>query len=247
MSWFASRRDARRSPAVPRAKAPPHSPTTTRNVRRHSTQDEYPVVLSNIYMTSQAQLNGKSESLEARLHEIEQTNEVATAIITAIGSAAIPTLTEMLNHPEWLYRSAAAFFLGQLGPSAEPAVPALLQRLQDDDWRVRRLAGYALEYYFNPQPWMWRDCGSKCRVTPSDAIQPDQQGFAKALMACVNDGNAEVRVMAVGLLGRLGALARPALPLLTERLADDDERVRYYAQAALIKIDPEAAAKAGLK
>jgi HEAT repeat protein len=189
-------------------------------------------------MTSQTDMPANAATLEAQLHELEQANEVAQEIITAIGPTALPVLTEMLNHPDWLHRAAAAFFLGELGPSAEPAVPVLLQRLQDEDWRVRQRSGYSLEYYFNPQPWMWSGGLKACRGPVVPDQKPDQRAFATALLPCLNDAHPEVRVMAVGLLGRLGNLAKPAVPSLLEKLTDDDESVRYYAKAALVKIDP---------
>ena len=42
-------------------------------------------------------------------------------------AAAVPTLTALLCDPDWDVRLAAMWWLGHIGPAAEPAVPALRQ------------------------------------------------------------------------------------------------------------------------
>jgi HEAT repeat protein len=52
---------------------------------------------------------------------------------------------------------------------------------------------------------------------------------------------------AIWSLCQFGARAKPAVPALLELLNDERESVRSDATNALIQIDPEAAAKAGIK
>jgi HEAT repeat protein len=51
----------------------------------------------------------------------------------------------------------------------------------------------------------------------------------------------------ISALGEFGDRAKPAAPILQHFLNDEDHFVRKEATNALKKIDPEAAAKAGVK
>ena len=189
----------------------------------------------------------RSQSIveQEQLQQLKEENQLLRVVLSAIGAAAIPALTEMLSHSDWRLRAGAVSLLCNLDPFPEAAVPVLLEAMQDGDSGVRSMAGYSLEHYFNPQPWMRRGRCCKCAATPT-AEKPDQEPFLRALMGSLGDADSGVRVMAVGLLGRLGDAAKPALSLVKERLNDNDERVRYYAQQALVQIDPEAAVRAGV-
>lgn len=58
---------------------------------------------------------------------------------------AVAVTTRMLNAEEdWFVRERAAYVLGDLGPTAEPSVPALTQALNDEDEDVRRAAAEAI-------------------------------------------------------------------------------------------------------
>lgn len=59
-----------------------------------------------------------------------------------------------------------------------------------------------------------------------DSLTPD-------LIECLGDEQAEVRRLAVGLLGEAGARAESALPALIERLSDTDTQVQISAVMAL--------------
>ncbi len=178
----------------------------------------------------------------------ELENQDARLAIGLIGREAAPPLTEMLRNSDWRYRCAAIFCLMQLDyASVERAVPGLLKRMSDDDWRVRRCAGYSLEHYFNPQPWMRKYYNPVPPVLLQSTNKPDQRVFLDALVSRLEDKSPDVRVMAVGLLGRLGSTAKPAFPLVLQSLADENSRVRYYASNALVLIDPDAAAKLEVK
>ncbi len=98
-------------------------------------------------MTNQTEPTCNGDSADERLEWLEGAHEVARAALMTVGPPAIRALTEMLSHRHWSHRAAAASFSSTFGPSAEPAVPALLQMLQDGDPRVRRVAGYSLEYF----------------------------------------------------------------------------------------------------
>jgi HEAT repeat protein len=56
-----------------------------------------------------------------------------------------------------------------------------------------------------------------------------------------------MRLSAMRGLGNFGPNAQQAIPALLQLLSDLDVAVRFTATNALKKIDPEAAAKAGVK
>ena len=55
------------------------------------------------------------------------------------------------------------------------------------------------------------------------------------------------QILRSGTLGVFGPDAKSAIPALSKSLNDSDENVKNAVREALIKIDPEAAAKAGVK
>jgi HEAT repeat protein len=169
---------------------------------------------------------------------VEQKNEEACHCLIALGRPAAAILKEMLKNPDPRYRHLATHCLMYLDYDiVEDVVPILLQQMQDGDWETRRSSGYNLEYYFNPQPWMSKMNPMSMPVLQPRPNMPDQRIFYDALIPRLKDSRPEVRVMAVGLLGRLRSVAKPAVLLIVERLADPDPTVRYYASNALNLID----------
>lgn len=162
-----------------------------------------------------------------------------------IGSAAVPGLIKMFNQEDWRLRAGAAHLLGEISPFPEAAVPAILHAMEDRHYVVRHTAGSAAERFFNPQPSIRQRGCCKCDCSPA-APPPSQEPFLNALIPRANDEHPVVRIMAVGLLGRLHAFAKPAVGLIKERLNDEDKNVRYYARQAFVQIDPEDAAKSGV-
>jgi HEAT repeat protein len=142
--------------------------------------------------------------------------------------------------------------LGQIGPEAKSAVPALIKETKDEWWEMRSCAVRALG-----------------RIGTSDVTD--------ALTAALTDRNMEVRAEAALALARLdrrsapvtamvevierrprllrlladtlgdrGADAKPAVPVLLRLLRDDDRDVYLAAARLLRKIDPKAADIAGV-
>jgi HEAT repeat protein len=68
-----------------------------------------------------------------------------------------------------------------------------------------------------------------------------------ALTACLSDTNVVIRRAAAEGLGRFGTNALWAVPVLVPLLREPDRNVRRAARNAFKVIDPEAAAKAGVK
>jgi HEAT repeat protein len=70
---------------------------------------------------------------------------------------------------------------------------------------------------------------------------------APALAVALKDENAFVRRDAAEALGELGAGAKPAFSALEEAARDKNAEVRKQAANALKRIDPQAAANAGVR
>jgi HEAT repeat protein len=68
------------------------------------------------------------------------------------------------------------------------------------------------------------------------------------LIECLDSHEPNLRTAAVAALGSsFRAAAKPAVPKILKCLSDADLGVRWQATNALRAIDPEAAAKAGVK
>jgi hypothetical protein len=152
--------------------------------------------------------------------------------LIALGADAkpsVPALIALLNDKNPDVRYAAVFALRSLGPVAGDALPSLIKCLKDPDFRVQSDAILGLgEIHQEPE-----------RVIPI---------LVKLLDEPQNPQHSEIiRSDAIWSLRHFGALAKPALPSLLRLLDDAHENIRYDATNALKAIDPEAAAKAGVK
>jgi HEAT repeat protein len=118
-------------------------------------------------------------------------------------------------------RFAAAGRLGELGPAAKAAVPSLIQALEGSD----RLHAAAIRALGNIH-------------SAPEVVIP------LLIPYLTNDALDDKAAIA---LGNYGSLAREAIPKIVPLLNDRDKDARYAARIALRQIDPEAAAKAGVK
>jgi hypothetical protein len=117
----------------------------------------------------------------------------------------------------------AASSLGVFGPAAQSAIPALVRGLADRNPSVRASTAVAL---------------GNIHSKPEVAVP--------ALVKCLSDPDFEVRGYAALGLKPFGVDARQAVPALV-LLLHGDLMSHFYATKALKAIDPEAAAKAGVK
>lgn len=119
-------------------------------------------------------------------------------------------------------RGDAAESLGELGPAAKSALPDLIKALKGNDGAIR---GGAI-----------RSLGK---------IHSEPETVIPLLIPFLQDDNLDVA--AAKALAEFGGLAEPAVPKLLPLLHAKDNDDRAAAKAALKKIDPVAAAKAGIK
>ena len=134
------------------------------------------------------------------------------------------------------------------------AVPFLIEALKPDSW-----VGAAI---YRKQVWpRMPPCIQKRLPFPAD--RRDVRGRAAFFLSCMEpiakpaipaliralkkDDEYVVRCYAVKLLGDVGGRNSTVVTALTSALSDNYVNVRYAATNALLKLDPEAAAKAGVK
>lgn len=166
--------------------------------------------------------------------------------------AVVPVLAEALEDPT--VRWQASFVLGEIGPDAAGAVPALVRVLQRE--RVPRAlrsppsSAIALgQIGRSAVPELIR-CLEDARpdVRTSAAIALGLMGRAAetavpALIPLLKDLNQEVRQASVLSLGAIGSQNPELVPALVKMMSDDDVFLRGAAAAVLQKLDPDAATK----
>ncbi|MEL7226958.1 MAG: HEAT repeat domain-containing protein, partial [Cyanobacteria bacterium J06576_12] len=102
--------------------------------------------------------------------------------------------------------------LGNIGPEAEAAIPALITVLEDEELRPRA----------------------------ATALSQIGAAAIPALVAAANDEDEALRFYAASTLSEIGTVAEVAVPILVAALESED--LRYRAAAALGDYGPEAAA-----
>lgn len=154
---------------------------------------------------------------KGRSTDIDQALKRATEqILTASDSQDVELLLQQLLSRDAATRLRAVKALGDLGPGAKAAAPALLAVLGDTDADVRRGAITALRLV---QP------GTK----PPEAL-------VKAIAVDLKDPDANLRLLAVRTLGRIGPAAAGAAADLEVLRTDPDADVRRAATDALLRV-----------
>jgi len=157
-----------------------------------------------------------------------QEAEMGFLILSSDGKSAIPALLEIYNErhsdPNDAIRYTAENILGSMGPAAADAVPRFVQATTHTNVYIRWSA-----------------------ILTLGAIHAKPELTLPALARSLRDPVDYVRRDAASALGEFGTNANSAVPVLIKSLADPSSAVRGKAASALKKIDPEAAAKAGVK
>jgi hypothetical protein len=147
-------------------------------------------------------------------------------ILRADAHQAVPALIKIYDQdisPDSRFYTSRALIA--VGPgAARRAIPSFLRGAASANTRVRQDALYAL---------------SQAPGEPSVVVP--------ALVKGLSDADASIRKTAVMGLKEVGFAAQPAVPALVRMLSDPDVQVRSLAAQALLRIDYDAAVKAGLK
>jgi HEAT repeat protein len=191
-------------------------------------------------------------ALRARVEAPGETAEVRAAALEALGKIGDATVRPMilaaLGDPEPSVRGAALGAVA-LGPLVDPADrPSLLVRLATDDGVDRQMRAQAIQELapmkdpaIDPALLQLLEHGPRMMV-PAPSAAPTQQ----ETMALRYREARDVRAWAANVLGR--RRVQPAVPLLTQALADrDDFFLRIKAIEALAALRATAAVPALLQ
>jgi hypothetical protein len=140
----------------------------------------------------------------------------ATRALASTGPTAFPQLLQIITNRHAMGRLFALIPLPTFGSNALPAVPALLQCVDDPDSAVSFGAMQAL-----------------CKMSlPTNTALVTFSMCLKANYPWAKGGAAQA-------LGRLGPLASSAAPALQALLTNNDSYVRIQCTNALLKIAPD--------
>ncbi|MDB6065657.1 MAG: lyase domain protein repeat-containing protein [Pedosphaera sp.] len=139
------------------------------------------------------------------------------------GIVALPELIKIYEQNDPYAQFSIARLFGYFGPAASNAVPCLVRRLEVADAIPLETAIPAL---------------GRIHARPKLAVP--------ALLKHINK-KTPMLDPAVYAIGQFGADAKEAVPVLVGLPGDQDDIIRRIAANSLRQIDPEAAAKAGVK
>ncbi len=130
-----------------------------------------------------------------------------------------------LPHPDYQVRWKALEALAKLGPQAEPAVPALITRLEDDYDRFRAISvlGAIGPAAAPAVPALLHRLAYTLSV--EDKLYRDESTEAIGIIETV---------------AKIGPAAKATIPLLRQALKDKVSAIRYFAAHALGEMGPEA-------
>jgi HEAT repeat protein len=142
----------------------------------------------------------------------------AVAALMHVGPAALPTFEQALSSPDMQMRTVAMSALASMGDKARGQAPKIVPMLKDKDPAVRIAAAEVL----------WRISGRTEDTIPvliAEVTNRKQWG---------------IRGSAIIILGKMGPVAKAAVPVLTGALKDEYEDIRATAADALGEMGPEA-------
>ena len=151
----------------------------------------------------------------------------AAFALATIGTPAVATLIELVEHEDWPVRATAADALYEMGPPGGGAAAALCAALRDRSVEVRLRAAQALGTIRPPAD----------RVAPSLIEALDQTGTG-------NGRSGTARACMIGALARNVPSPDVALPAFVQALPDEDRSVRHYAAAGLERLGTGEALRA---
>lgn len=153
------------------------------------------------------------------------TNERAAqlAIVQIKGASLLPLIERLKDTSNPTNWNDAAWLLGRMGTNAGPAVPYLVQALNQTNATMQLTAVWAL---------------SGIKLHPEICVP--------ALIPMLKSTNASIRQGSIATLRYFGSASKQAVPNIVGCLHDSDNWVRQQASGALREIDPATATRIGL-
>jgi HEAT repeat protein len=168
--------------------------------------------------------------------------------------AAVPALIEALRNKKdadsrWTFAQA----LGGIGAQAKEGVPALIEAMQDRDdflrgWAISALGeiGPGAKQAVPALMTAVKDKGNGSAIWALGKIGPDAKAAVPLLIKALAPREPNnLQFTAAEALGGIGPEAKAAIPALTAiaQNLNEDKQARKAAAEAVVKIDPELAAK----
>ena len=174
-------------------------------------------------------------TLAKLIGNINQADEIGDETLRSM----IPILTETLSDDDSSVRIAAAEALGDFGPLADVAIPALSRSLSGaDDNLTQSIIASLLKIGDQATPALKEQLNSEdtlTRLYAADAvwrITEDSSEILPTLVAVLSDGDVKNRELAALGLTYLGRQALPAVPEV-QRLVNNRDNQRYLTMARL--------------
>jgi HEAT repeat protein len=192
--------------------------------------------LGNVLKSKSA--NSLAKQVAATLiGDINQADELGDAAL----QSAIPILAETLGDGDSDVRKAAAKSLGDFGPLADVAIPALSRALLGENSGVSQTAATSLMKIGQQSvPGLTEALDSDntlTRLYAADAIwtlTKDSSLILPTLVSVLSEGDVETRELAALGLTYLGRQALPAVPAVRNLMRNDNRRAVNIAQLALM-------------
>ncbi len=183
----------------------------------------------------------------------EEVHHIAAQELVKYGPKAVnPLITALVvsNNPD--DRRTFIEALGELGPTAVPAIPQLVKLLIDSDSSVRWATNIALEERIAPQWWQSESAINSIPYLVKTLVEGEipKRRFAADILGkmrdvtaiphlekALTDDSQDLRSSAAEALGKIGEVT--TIPSLVRALTDSKAAVRSAASVALDKIDPQ--------
>ena len=169
--------------------------------------------------------------------DISQVDQIDDLVL----ESTIPILAETLGDGDSEVRKAAASALGDFGPLADVAIPALSRALLGEDSGVNQTVASSLcKIGQQSVPGLTEALNSDdtlTRLYAADALwtlTQDSSLILPTLVSALSDGSVETRELAALGLTYLGRQAAPAIPALRGLLGEDNDRLVDIANLALL-------------
>ncbi len=201
----------------------------------------------------------RGQALKGIGNLVKEAKRKSNGDVLAKGKAALPAVVKAMQDSESGVRDWAAYAASCLGADAKAALPSLVKLLKDDVQQVTLTAANALgsmgaegkdavpaliEAVTGDDPWLrWS------AAVALGSIGPAAKEAVPALAKGVYDKEYIVRKGSAEALGHLGPAAKQAVPTLVQAYEDglQYDNIRKIAAESLKRIDPAAAAKAGIR
>ncbi|MDB6067879.1 MAG: repeat protein [Pedosphaera sp.] len=150
----------------------------------------------------------------------------AFGALGADASVAVPALIKLYENPvSSPSQRYTAMALRNIGPAAKLAIPSLLRAANTStEEEVKTAAVFAL-----------------------GGIHSEPELVVPVLKRCMGDTSVEVQKAAIDGLGNFSEEAKSSVPALIELLQNPNQEITKHARTALLRIDSEAATKAGIR